>query len=121
MTPAEHFWSLIHELAQVVDENVRNRQITAAFATELQRLPPATRQNFQRDLHLVSFALAHLSENLLPSQSWDQQRTWDTEGSAASQPTAPAARPDRSNHLMEDSLSAMDNEGGPIPGVSRQR
>jgi len=112
MTPSERFWTLLHELADVLHENARNHQVTADFAADLHMLPQSLQQNCQRDLNVVAVALTHLSEHLLPSQSRNtRQDGAHSKGAGEESATASA-------HQMEESLSTLDNEGSPIPGTT---
>jgi hypothetical protein len=73
MNRSEQFWTLLHELAQIVDASATHHHCATAFTSDLELLPRDLKQNAQRDLHVVNAALTQLTEELILRPSLDQR------------------------------------------------
>jgi len=93
-------WHQIHELANLVDRHAVEGQSVHQLVAALHALPTATRQNVQRDLHLLSRWLHMLTQKQTP------------------EPLSGIGRPEnREAKEFARSLSQLDNDGSPIPTV----
>jgi hypothetical protein len=93
-------WHQIHELANLVDRHAVEGQSVHQLVAALHALPTATRQNVQRDLHLLSRWLHMLTQKQTPEPLSGIRRTENHEAKE-----------------LARSLSQLDNDGSPIPTV----
>jgi hypothetical protein len=111
MSRHEAFWRQIHELADTVDRHAAEGESVDALANHLQALPSACRQNFQRDLHVVTALLNKLAVSRIHSErdlSMAKPLGERSEAIATNDATE-----------LENALSAPDRDGCPIAGVQQ--
>jgi hypothetical protein len=107
-------WRQIHELVNIIDRHTVEGQTVDRLATELHGLPMAKRQNVQRDLHLLARWLhvltqKHLGERAVLRTLFGATKQLPELLSGAGQPE------NREANELARSLSALDNDGAPVP------
>jgi len=109
MSLHEAFWRQIHELAETIDRHIAEGESVDAFASHLQALPSAHRQNFQRDLHVVIALLNKLAGSRIHIER----------DNSVAKPLGEGSESIATNDAKElaKALSGLDRDGSPIAGV----